>query len=193
MTSILDGKHPKVVMDFACGLGRSSIFFKQMFNWDTTKFIFVDGHKNIYGTKENLNEYQTAFHHKVNSIFNQSKSFYTNFNLLDRFLLSNGINRYDVIDINQNKNLPDLIKNVDFFYSFNAVGYHYDILSTFNYYKLHNILSKGAILVFGIRNKRKPFAEELKIDEFIKCGYHLLERIEGGRNQDFLVFRKDVG
>ena len=148
--------------------------------------------KTYGGAKENLNEYQTDFHHKVDSIFNKSKSFYSNLDLLDRFLLSNGMSKYSVIDINEKENLPILVKDVDLFYSFNSIGYHYDILSTFDYYKLHSVLSENAILIFGIRSKRQPFTGELKIDEFIKRGYSLLKRIKGSRNQDFLIFMKSV-
>ena len=39
-TKVLDGKDPKVAMDFACGLGRSSIFFMRMLNWRTNQVYF---------------------------------------------------------------------------------------------------------------------------------------------------------
>ena len=39
---------PTLVMDFGCGTGRSSIFFKHRMGWEQTKFLLVDGQQAVY-------------------------------------------------------------------------------------------------------------------------------------------------
>ena len=178
---------PKVVMDFGCGIGRSSVFFKHMLKWRSTKFILVDSHEDVFGTFANRVPSQTSFHCDISSL---EGSFYTNFDLIDRFLLSNDIYIYDLVDLRKDRYKLSVVKDVDLFYSFNSIGYHYDILGAFDYYGIHDCLQPGALLIFGIRRKHDPLLNELTIDNFIQRGYKKLKVIEGYLNQDFLVMQK---
>lgn len=181
-------KQPEIIVDFGCGLGRSSIFFKHMFKWESSKFVFIDSHRQIYGSFENnYSPSQSLFHQNIKNL---KGNFYTDFDLIDRFLLSNDMQKYDLLDLREEKDKLLMIKNVDLFYSFHSIGYHYDILNTFDYYKIHDLLKPGALLIFGIRRRNDPLRNKLKIDKFIKQGYKKLALIEGNMLQDYLLMTK---
>jgi len=178
-------------MDWGCGLGRSSVFFMQMFGLQSSKFILVDGHSKMYGTKENLTDSQRLFHQDVVPIFEKNETFYTDFDLIDRFVTSNGMQFFNLINLNKTENqLTQIPEKVEIFYSFHSIGYHWDILPTLDYYKIHDILKKNALLIFGIRRNRSALSKELRIDDLPKKGYEIINKIEGDYHQGFLVLRK---
>lgn len=178
---------PALIMDFGCGIGRSSIFFMHMLHWDSTKFLLVDGHRDVYGKKENMTAGQTGFHYDVGRL---SDSFYTNFDLLDRFLVANGVQSFDLIDLTKERRRVAEIRGVDLFYSFHSVGYHYDIVSVLDHYGLHNVMRQGGLLIFGLRRQTDPLRKELHTALLLERGYEKVNEIQGSRVQDFLVLRR---
>jgi len=187
------GGAPGAVMDFGCGLGRSSVSFMHMFKWYSTKFLLVDGHKTVYGPKVNITDSQRLFHHDVNSIFKQSASFYTDFDLIDRFVVSNKMSCYDLVDINKERGRLEGLQ-VDLFYSFHAIGYHWEMSATFDHYQLHDLVKPGGLLIFGIRQEKdydNLGSHQLEaLDSFLEKGYEKVALIEGACLQRFLVLRK---
>jgi len=178
---------PKVVMDFGCGTGRSSIFFKHMFKWNSTKFVLVDSQQSVYGSKGNLNPEQREYHQDVSALDN---NFYTDFDLIDKLLESNGLNDVKLIDLRIQRKILESVRDVDIFYSFHCVGYHYDPLSIFTHYNLHSALRPNALIVLGVRKERDSLSKELNLDKFLSKGYVMEGKYTGNHLQDYIVMRK---
>jgi SAM-dependent methyltransferase len=178
---------PSLVLDLGCGLGRSSIFFMHMLGWHTTKFLFLDSHRDLYGDKRNVPDNQTGWHQDVQDCGN---SFYTNFDLLDRLLIANGMRHVDVLDLRTEPERIAEIRDVDLLYSFHSTGYHYAPDAIWKQYPLHDSLRPGALVILGIRRPGDRFHGRLKLDRFLDYGYERLATISGTRLQDFLILRK---
>ena len=145
---VLRALSPSLVMDFGCGSGRSSIYFRHRFAWDATKVLLVDGQQAVYGDKFNMTRPQGGF---TSNGADLSQSFYTDFDLLDRFLLSNGMHAYDLIDLTKDAARLQTIRDVDLFYSFHCVGWHYDPATVFETYQLWDVVRAGGVVILGIR------------------------------------------
>mgnify|MGYP001572465460 FL=1 len=177
---------PSVVMDFGCGTGRSSIFFKHRLGWEQTKFLLVDGQQAVYGDKSNMTQLQGGFTANGHDL---SQSFYTDFDLLDRFLLSNGMSHYDLVDLTKDASRLKVIRGVDLFYSFHCVGWHYDPATVFETYQLWDVVRPGGLVILGIRTPAEN-GHPLPLEPFWVHGYRLLTRLAGKRKQDFLVLQR---
>jgi len=189
LESILKPLSPNFVIDLGCGIGRSSIYFKHCLGWEKTRFLFLDGHRSVYEGKEWMNPKQT-FYHPQGPESNQS--FYTNFDLLDRFLASNRIGSYHLIDLQREPTIPfDQLPKADLLYSFHSAGYHFALSPFFERYNLHNLLKKGAHLIFGIRKPKDPLRKQLDLETFLSKGYQIKhEEISGRHYQNFIVLQK---
>ena len=167
-------KQPACVMDFGCGLGRSSIFFRKAFGWTTAKFLFVDGHRDVYGPKDNLAPSQRGFHPDMRTTTN---SFYTDFDLLDRFVTSDDVTRYDILDVTRDAARLSQVRDVDVFYSFHAVGYH-------------DAIRPGGLLILGVRRAGDPLRQLPDEQRLRAAGYERVAEVPGQQLQDFLVPRR---
>ncbi len=182
---------PRNVMDLACGMGRSTVFLARMLDWNESFFYLVDGEKRVHGPKTSMLETQLNFHKHVTEIFDRGATFYTDFDLLDKFLVSNGVANYNIIAANEEKDRLAELRNVDFLFSFHAVGYHRDIGATLDYYKLHDVVRPGALLVFGIRWEGDPHCHLDRAALAVR-GYEEVGIIEKGILQRFLVLRRNL-
>lgn len=184
------------IADFSSGIGRSTAFFKNMFNLNQARFFLFDGNKKIYGPKTEMQDSQRHFHTKVDDIFSDNTSFYTDFELVDCFLESNNVSRFQLVDLAAANQIEDIqsIGPVDLLYSFHAVGYHWEMSAVFDYYKLDKIIAKGSLLVFGLRRKSDPHGygddQFERIEQFLSRGYEKVDVIEGELLQRFLILRK---
>ncbi len=176
---------PEKIIDFGCGLARSSVFFMHMFNWHSAKFFLVDGNANVFQLSNN----QRLFHQDINLMFEKGETFYTDFDLLDRFATSNKMQNFELVDLNTHRQRLSQIKNVNLLYSFYSIGYHWDILPTLDFYGIHDLLKTDAFLIFGIRPKRDPLRKEVNTDSLLQRGYKQVALIEG-MAQDLLILKK---
>lgn len=184
------------VADFSCGIGRSSVYFKNRFDLVNTKFCMFDGEYRIYGPKQQMNDYQTNFHQDVEPIFSKTMSFYNDLDLLDCFLMSNNVTNFNIFNLVNFKDMDyfDSMEPVDLFYSFHAIGYHWEISSVFDYYGLERIFRPGTTLVFELRKETDPHGfGNMQLDlvpKLLSRGYKQVDLIEGNQIQRFLVLQK---
>lgn len=127
---------PNVVLELGGGLGRCSVYLNKLFNWDTTKFIMLDGNS---GSEQYC------------PIGGDDGEFYNSLRVTKTFCVDNGISesRLQLIDAANYTWSEEITDTVDIVYSFLAVGFHWDV----NMYldKLLPLLSEDALLIFGIR------------------------------------------
>ena len=178
---------PKQVIDFGCGLGRSSIAFRQRLGWSSTHFLFLDGHAEIYGEKSNMSPTQWGFHQDVGRL---TGNFYTNFDLLDRFLVANGMRAFDLIDMTRDREKLARVRHADLFYSFHSLGYHYDVATALDAYGLREAVRPGGLMILGVRRRSDPLRKELRLEPLFERGYALIEEIPGQLMQDFVILQR---
>jgi len=184
------------IADFSSGLGRSTVFFKNMFGLDNARFFLFDGNKKIYGPKRQMNDSQRNFHVDVKQAFDKKTSFYTDFELVDCFLESNAVSQFQLVNLAESDSPLNFSSfgKMDLLYSFHAIGYHWEISAVFDYYCLDDVIRSGGLLVFGLRRENDPhgFGDDQYdlIEGILKRGYKKVDLIEGTLLQRFLVLRK---
>jgi len=178
-------KPPIKIMDYGCGLGRSSIFMRQMFKWQEAIFYLVDGHGECTA---GLRPSQRGYHVDVAGLVD---SFYTDFKLIRKFLLANDLSNFVMIDLAGGKEALNRIKDLDLFYSFHSLGYHYDISAMFELYGLNELVRPGGVYIFGIRRQGDPLRRSLGYEDLLsKYGLELIAEVAGAWMQDFVLLCK---
>ena len=176
--NLISGKTKKVI-DLGCGLGRSSIFFKNMLSMDDTLFYMCDF------TGKGFDKTGPCGEHTSGNIP------YNDLTLTDSFTTLNNLTNTEIVDLN--KGGVSEITNVDLLYSFHCVGYHWDISDSFKNNNLENVLSENSTMVFGIRKDktRDTRSEDNSLNYPETLGsFNLVKRIGGGLLQDYVIYQR---
>lgn len=163
------------IIDLGCGLGRSSIYFKNIHDMDN-KFYMCDFNGEDFNKKQNCGTHN-----------NTQPIAYNDLSLTNEFCTLNNLLNTQYINL-ENDDITNL-ENVDLLYSFHCVGYHWSIEKSFEKYNIENITNDEAILIFGIRNSKQT--EKLPFNYPDQIGsFKLKERVNGKKLQDFLIYKK---
>jgi len=174
---------PKKVLELGCGIGRSSIFLKNMLNL-TAKFYLADFDSNEYYKEGRKKEFLGYVKEPVP---------FNSLEVTKRFCIDNNLENLELVDL-ATDNIKEL-SDVDLVYSFNAVGYHWSIEDAVRKYDLENITTKDVKFIFGVRNKRSKkgvpvggasYEEQASIIDSL----YLDKIISGDGIQDYWVYRK---
>lgn len=164
------------------------MFLKQMMGWQGSRSILIDGTSEPSAVSlGKVGKYQTGFHNELHL----KESVYNSLALTDAFLRSNCIRNFvtkplDSLPLRD----PSEVGNIDLLFSFQAVGYHWDIQTVLRDLKLLELISKNGILIFGIRNREKSRRQGISYLIPYIPGLVLTHVIEGFHRQDFLVYRR---
>lgn len=126
---------PKRLLDIGCGLGRMSIYIKNVAELNDTKFILADG--NTFPANINNSIYG----------FSRNKRIYNNLSMTKDFCIINNLTNLELFNIETDN--FDKINKVDFVMSFLSAGYHYpleDIMPN-----ILKIATKDCKMVFGVK------------------------------------------
>lgn len=136
-------KGTKNILDFGCGIGRSSIYLKNALNMKA-RFYLAD-----YGGFSNESEvnFPIGFHfdNKIVSL--------TNFGAIREFCSYNNLKNYRIIDLNTNR--INQLNNIDVIYSFLSLGYHWSVEAAVEKYHLDRILNNKGIFICGVRKEKQ--------------------------------------
>ena len=168
-------KNSSKVVDLGCGLGRSSIFLKNMIpSLNDSKFYMCDFTGKMFD--------------KINSCGmheNTDKIPYNDLDMTKEFCMTNNLENIEIVDLDTDK-ITEL-NNIDVLYSFHCVGYHWDIEKSFLKYNLENITNEGSILIFGVRRNDNKLKEPINLGSF-----GLVEKIKGDYLEDYLIYKKKI-
>ena len=179
---------PGTIADLGCGLGRSTVFIKQMMGWQQSRSILIDGtSESGVAIVGKLGKYQTGFHHELHV----KESVYNSLALTEAFLRSNSMENFVTKPLESFPlRDPNELGSIDLLFSFQAVGYHWDIQTALRDLKLLQLINKNGMLIFGIRNREKSERQGIPYIVPTIPGLQLTHVIEGFHRQDFLVYRR---
>jgi SAM-dependent methyltransferase len=130
------------ILDLGCGLGRMSAFVNKMLKNDNIHYILADGNWDIKTCYSTTNVPPSGW--------NPSSGFYNKLDLTDNFVKVNGLKNYEIFDLKNDE--WSKIKEIDFVFSFFAVGFHYPIEQYID--NLLAYTTKDCVFVFGTREKK---------------------------------------
>lgn len=179
---------PGVIADLGCGLGRSTVFLAQMLGWQSSRFMLIDGTIEISTDKPaRVGEFQTGYHESINL----KESVYNSLPLTSAFLESNAIRNFETRPLDSFlQSNAKMVGRIDLLFSFQAVGYHWDIQAAISDLKILDLINENGILIFGIRNREKSVRQGVPYVIPVIQGFTLTKVIEGFHRQDFLVYRR---
>jgi hypothetical protein len=130
--------NPAVCLELGAGIGRMSVYFRKKFGWKDTFYYLQDGNSGDvqYGGIRDHNE----------------NEFYNSFTATREFCEANGVENFETV-----QSLTQISKQVDFCYSFAAIGFHWHIDLYLD--QLPSVLAPGAHLLFELK---APIAESDK-------------------------------
>lgn len=176
-------KNVDKIIDLGCGLGRSSIYLKNMLDMDDTIFYLCDFSGEEYD-KGPCSNNPCGQHIGGNIPYND-------LSLTERFSKLNNLTNINIIDLS-NDNMSKL-EEVDVVYSFHCVGYHWDITESFKENNLENVISNDGVMIFGVRKNKNIHTRETDKELVTpqKVGsFTLVETIKGGLLQDYVIYRR---
>ena len=143
---------PETILEIGGGIGRASVYFRNRFNWDNTKFYMLDG---------NSGEKQIA---PIDG--DGTNDFYNNFDATIKFCLDNNITNIELMDAS-NLNWKDQIKDVKFnlIYSFLSIGFHWNIDMYLDH--LYEYCNDNTVLLFGMRGTDRGDDFALKQEKIV--------------------------
>lgn len=177
---------PKQVVDLGCGMGRSSVFFRQMLKMDQVKFFLCDFNRNTWRPN---GENKGALGYHENSV----PMPFNSLSLTERYCDYNGLTNRQILDL-ESKDIASL-RDIDLVWSFYSVGYHWSIDKAVEQYNLLEITSPNAKFLFGVRkdldknnpNKHMFVEKDTKVSKYLK----LQDRITGGEVfEDWAIYSK---
>lgn len=133
----LKDMQPQNVLDIGSGIGRASVYFFRKYGWDKTVFNLLDGNT---GNRQ------------VDGVRSKDGEFYNSFFIANMFCNSNDLYNVKMWNAPQNMWRYNL-KDIDFAYSFLAIGFHWPL--DFYLKKIYSVLSKNALIIFGMRGTEK--------------------------------------
>jgi SAM-dependent methyltransferase len=170
---IVDVINPRKILDIGSGIGRASVFLFKKFGWIESEFLLLDGD---YGDKQ------------LDGIRSDDGEFYNSFEATNEYCRINGMNSFRCIDASTDDIKKEI--DIDLVYSFLSIGFHWSI--TLYLDRIYNSLSKGCILIFGIRGvEAKQWIEE-QIDNINVDKYDIIRFVLKPTNtrESILVLRK---
>ena len=160
------------IVDLGCGLGRSSIFLKNMFPLNESIFYLCD-----FNGKEFDKTRPCGNHIGGNIPYNDLK-------LTRIFAEKNDLTNTEFVDLSKGEIFN--LDNIDLVFSFHCVGYHWDIFNSFIENNLEEITSDNSLLIFGIRkNYKKTTHYPIKMGSF-----ELVSEVTGGELQNYIIYKK---
>jgi phosphoglycerate dehydrogenase-like enzyme len=169
--------HPKKILDLGCGMGRSSIFLKNMLKLNNTKFYFADFNENKQYPKGKTG-IPLGYH------TNSKPQPFNSLKLTKQFCEMNNLNDLEMINLNTDK--VTKLQDLNLIYSFYSVGYHFSIDKAFEKYDFQNTTTQDAIFIFGVR--KPTFEIDTAKSKYLK----LIKRIPGNVYQDFAIYKKRI-
>ena len=126
-------KPPQRILDLGCGLGRVATYFSKCYSSPPTQYYLADsnGATPTWG-------------------WDAPTGFYNDLKLTEEYVQQQGLKQYEIVDLSTNK--LETLKDIDLVVSFLAVGFHYPIETYMPI--LQNIISKHAVLAFGVRRNK---------------------------------------
>lgn len=175
---------PKKVLDIGCGIGRSSVFLRNMMDLEDTMFYLADFNENI--------QYRNGITGIPLGYFNDAdpKPF-NNIEDTKRFCEANNLNNIKIIDLGTNA--INKLRDIDVVYSFHAVGYHWSVKEAVYTYSLECITSKDAKAIFGVRNRKVIEKEPKTIYQYPEdtiYSFKKIKSINGCNFQDYWIYEK---
>tara|TARA_R110000772_G_scaffold20466_1_gene56640 strand:+ start:5071 stop:5733 length:663 start_codon:yes stop_codon:yes gene_type:complete len=172
-------KNPSNIVDLGCGLGRSSIFFKNMTpSLNDTKFYMCDFTGLDFKTKGSGNK-NCGMRESTNKIP------YNDMDITKEFCITNNLENIDLVNLDTDR--ISKLNNIDLVYSFHCVGYHWGIEESFLKYNLENSTNENAILIFGVRKNGKKLKEPSNLGSF-----ELVEKVDGFQLSDYLIYENVI-
>jgi hypothetical protein len=174
LKSILFTKKPNSILDIGAGIGRSSVYFKNVAKLDDTKFYLADFSGKDFDKSKPCGQHSNA-----------KPIPYNDLDLTRSFCKNNGMDMSNVNIIDLETNELDKVGKVDIIYSFHCIGYHWSIEEAFKKYKMDEHSTDDTILVFGGRKSENIKKYPEKLGDFKR-----VNDISGNYLQRFLVYKK---
>lgn len=155
------------VLEIGAGIGRVSVYLRNLLDWNRTLFYLLDGNR---GTDQIAG---------IN--YELKKDFYNSFSAAEDFCLQNGIKKDNLFLIDAD-DFDFGVVNFDLCYSFKAIGFHWPINGYLE--KIHKNMKKDSMLFFELRNPKMYKKERWKrlqkfvIDQIVNiddCKYDIVE------------------
>lgn len=134
---------PKKVLDIGCGIGRSSVFFKNFFGWEDTIFYLADFNELVYCADKNF--VPCGKHSNAEPIP------YNNLSITEEFCKNNNLTNFELIDISKDK--MENLQDINLVYSFHCIGYHWDLEKAIEKYSLEKITTEDCLMIIGGRRE----------------------------------------
>ncbi|WP_428738517.1 hypothetical protein [Sulfurimonas sp.] len=177
------------IVDLGGGMGRSSVFFNNLFRWSKNKIYLVDKSITVNEISESfidgerqLKETRTNYHHNMNI----QDSAYTNKEAMLNFVQKNNTHNLEFIDYDD---FTDMEFDFDLLYSFHCVGYHFSIKESIEKLNILKKAKKGAYLIYGVRRSCSDI-DNYEIPKTIGDDFQFVKIFRGKHRQNFLVFQK---
>lgn len=176
---------PKKVLDIGCGIGRSSVFLRNMMDLEDTLFYLADFNENVQYRDGRTNI-------PLGYCNNADPKPFNNLEATKRFCEANNMDNIRIIDLGTNA--IKKLRDIDIVYSFHSVGYHWSVKEAVYTYSLEDITGKDAKAIFGVRN-RKVIEKEPKTGyrypEDTVYSFKKRKSINGNIFQDYWIYEKE--
>lgn len=177
LSDIFEFAPPQSIVDWGCGLARSSVGFFKAFNLEDTTWSLCDftGVEVGQWVDDNGKKAKKG----MGTFENNNPMPYNDLSLTKEFCNLNGMTDIEIRDIEKIQDLgsPDLI------YSMHCVGYHFSIKAFMEQVKM-----SPKRFIFGIR--RKKLTDAYDVDDVDTIVGYRKRLITGGALQNFLIFEK---
>jgi len=160
IVSLLDSRCPNTALELGAGLGRVSVYFRNKFNWDNTKFYLLDG--------DSGNEQVAGLHEEV------GEDFYNSLDATKDYCVANNIQEEKLILVNAEEKYE--LPMIDVCYSFKAIGFHWPINRYLDI--IAPRMMPGGYLFFELRDTRKETYTEVRWPRITRFVGRQLENID---------------
>lgn len=177
LESIIKDLQPKTIVDWGCGLARTSVSLFKEFNLTYTKWILCDitGYKVDNWVDEVGNKKKGGM-----GTFDHSDPLpYNDLRMTTQFCFANGMTNFETRDIRN----ETFLGYPDIFYSMHCVGYHFSIKSL-----LDKLNVNPKVMIFGIRKKK--LNDEYDVVDVDELKGYSKRIIEGDCLQNYLIYER---
>ncbi len=173
-------KKYRKILDLGCGMGRSSVAFRNVF--DLTGTFYLADFNKVQWTGVNEDCESCGMHHNADSIP------YNSLDITREFCANNNLENVNIIDLSGNE--IKKLRDIDLVYSFHSIGFHWSIEEAFRKYSLEKICSPDCVFVFGVREDEHEFEQVSRIGDFVAGDIIKSKKTKGTTFEDFIIYKK---